>query len=101
MIRCPILPGLQYFCGFIHPFYDGNGRFDRYMSSYYLIHDNSSVSGYAGSIGLLKPMERLLSGLKITNDIRNRGDLTYFVILFLDILKGQMKDMLDTGKEYA
>ena len=32
---------------------------------------------------------------KITNDVRNKGDITYFVLQFLDILKTGLEDYLD------
>ena len=52
------------------------------------------------SAACLKRQKDYYKAFKITNDIRNRGDLTYFVIMFLDILKEEM-EYTHGGKEYA
>ena len=90
----------HYFCGFIHPFYDGNGRLARYITSCYLSKVMHPKVGYIVSAACLKRQEDYYKAFKITNDIRNRGDLTYFVIMFLDILKEEM-EYTHGGKEYA
>ena len=90
----------HYFCGFIHPFYDGNGRLARYITSCYLSKMMHPTVGYLVSAACLKRQKDYYKAFKITNDIRNRGDLTYFVIMFLDILKEEM-EYTHGGKEYA
>ena len=71
------------------------------MSSYYLSMMTHPLVSMLVASGCWNRRKDYYWKLKITNDIRDRGDHTYFVIMFLDILKGQMKDMLDTEKEYA
>ena len=56
--------------------------------------------GYIVSAACLKRQKDYYKAFKITNDIRNRGDLTYFVIMFLDILKEEMEYTYG-GKECA
>lgn len=90
----------HYFCGSIHPFYDGNGRLARYITSCYLSKVMHPTVGYLVSSACLKRQKDYYKAFKITNDIRNRGDLTYFVIMFLDILKEEMEYTYG-GKECA
>lgn len=76
----------HYLFAYIHPFYDGNGRIDRFVSSYVLYDNMTKVMGFRLSMAIKENLAKYLDAFKITNDIRNRADLTYFVSEFLDIL---------------
>ncbi|WP_350312217.1 Fic family protein [Ileibacterium valens] len=45
MVEDPEIPGMikiacfHFMFGYIHPFYDGNGRLNRYLSALFLLHD--------------------------------------------------------------
>ena len=94
-IPCLIRVALShYFVGYIHPFYDGNGRMSRYISSYYLTQVLDPVSALRLSSACKKRQKDYYQAFKITNDPRNKGDITYFVMMFLDILKDGLKEYL-------
>ena len=84
----------HYFLGYIHPFYDGNGRISRYISSYYLSQILDPIASLRLSIACKKRQNDYYKAFKITNDIRNKGDITYFVLLFLDIYKDELESYL-------
>ena len=85
----------HYYLGYIHPFYDGNGRITRYLSSYYLSTVLDSMVSLSLTIACKKRQEDYYDMFKITNDPRNQGDLTYFVLMFLDIFKEGLEDYLN------
>ena len=81
----------HYFLGYIHPFYDGNGRISRYISSYYLSQTLDPIVALRLSIACKNRQKDYYEAFKITNDTRNLGDITYFVLLFLDIFKDDLE----------
>lgn len=85
----------HYFFGYIHPFYDGNGRLSRYISSYYLSKVLDPIAALRLSIACKNRQKDYYEAFKVTNDVRNKGDITYFVLQFLDILKTGLEDYLD------
>ena len=85
----------HYFFGYIHPFYDGNGRLSRYISSYYLSKVLDPIAALRLSIACKNRQKDYYEAFKITNDVRNKGDITYFVLQFLDILKTGLEIYLD------
>lgn len=85
----------HYFLGYIHPFYDGNGRISRYISSYYLSQTLDPIVALRLSIACKNRQKDYYEAFKITNDTRNLGDITCFVLLFLDIFKDGLEEYLD------
>lgn len=79
------------FC-FIHPFYDGNGRMARFISSYYLSEELNEYVALQLATSIKKHQSDYYNAFKVTNDSRNHDDLTYFVIAFLEILLKGLKD---------
>lgn len=75
----------HYLLGYIHPFYDGNGRLSRFLTSNYLCDDNPFLA-LSLSQHIYAHKEAYYKAFTITNDPRNRGDLTYFVLSFLKLL---------------
>lgn len=84
----------HYFLGYIHSFYDGNGRISRYISSYYLSQTLDPIVALRLSIACKNRQKDYYEAFKITNDTRNLGDITCFVLLFLDIFKDELKESL-------
>lgn len=85
----------HYLFGYIHPFYDGNGRINRFISSYYLSSNLTKIIGYRLSMTIKENLSQYLEAFKHTNDVRNKGDVSYFVYEFLLIvLKAYQKTEL-------
>ena len=76
----------HYFLGYIHPFYDGNGRINRFISSYILSKYFNKVVGFRLSMSIKENLSQYLDAFDHTNDVRNKADLSTFVYEFLDIV---------------
>lgn len=77
----------HYLLGYIHPFYDGNGRLNRFISSYMLTKELEPVLSYRLSYTIKENIEKYYAAFKICNYPLNKGDLTPFVNMFLDIIE--------------
>lgn len=74
----------HYLFGYIHPFYDGNGRTNRFITSYKLNkYFNNNLIGLKLSQVIYKTRNSYNKMFKETNDILNRSDLTLFVTYML------------------
>lgn len=91
----------HYYFGYIHPFYDGNGRTSRFISSTYLSKYLGDVSAFSLSRGCNKYRNSYLDAFEITNSIKGRGELNFFIDTFLDILIKTLADMNAEIKEKA
>lgn len=76
----------HYVFAYVHPFYDGNGRIDRFISSYVLSKNYTPIIGYRLSMTIKENLSQYYDAFKHTNDIRNKGDISTFVYEFLDIV---------------
>lgn len=84
---------------YIHPFYDGNGRTNRFISSYVLLHNFNPIVGYRLSYSVKERIEKYYKGFSICEHPLNRGDLTPFVISFSELVVDAMESMLDSLRE--
>ena len=76
----------HYLFGYIHPFYDGNGRTSRFISSYLLSRHFDYLISYRLSYTIKENITVYYDSFKICNDERNKGDVTPFIIAFLTII---------------
>jgi Fic family protein len=75
----------HYLFGYIHPFYDGNGRTNRFISSSMLSNKNLFSSLYLSRI-IEENKSAYYKAFEIVNDKKNKGDITPFVEMFVDII---------------
>lgn len=79
--------------GYIHPFYDGNGRTSRFISSYLLSKEFESIIGYRTSYTIKENIKEYYQAFKTCNDPHNKGDLTPFVLMFTDIIRESLQQL--------
>lgn len=77
----------HYLLGYIHPFYDGNGRLNRFISSYMLGKELQPLLGYRLSYTIKDNLNKYYKAYKVCNQPKNRGDLTPFILMFLEIIE--------------
>ena len=85
----------HYLFGYIHPFYDGNGRTSRFISSYLLAEEYERLIGYRLSYTIKENVNEYYDAFKECNNEKNKGDLTPFVITFLRIVNKSFANLLD------
>ena len=83
----------HYLFGYIHPFYDGNGRTSRFISSYLLSKELNTLTGFGLSYAIKENISQYYKGFKTVNEKKNKGDLTPFIISFLDILSKELESL--------
>ncbi|MCB2307383.1 Fic family protein [Clostridium estertheticum] len=89
----------HYIFGYIHPFYDGNGRTSRFISSYLLSRKLQILVSYRLSYTIKENIGSYYKSFKEANDEKNRGDLTIFVIKFFDMLIKSLQDLCGSLEE--
>jgi Fic family protein len=99
-IELPVRVGiLHYLLGYIHPFYDGNGRLNRFISSYLLTKEYELLVGFRLSYAITQSLNTYYKGFTTCNDPLNRGDLTPFVIMFLNIVRKAVDEIVQVLTE--
>ena len=94
----PILERISifhYLFGYIHPFYDGNGRTSRFISSYLLSKEFEFLIGFRLSYTIKAHIKEYYDAFKECNDEKNLGDITPFIIMFLNIILESFQNLYD------
>ena len=89
----------HYFFGFVHPFYNGNGRMTRFISSYMFSKYFSQAACLRISYVINQNRRRYYELFRNANDKRNKGELTEFVTGYLTFFKDALKDTYVTLEE--
>lgn len=84
---------IHYMFGYIHPFYDGNGRTSRFISSYLLSKELERIISFRLAYAIKKDKSAYYKMFKLTNDEINRGEFTGFVIYFMNMLRDTLIDV--------
>lgn len=71
---------------YVHPFYDGNGRLGRFLLSTALSNVVSLPTALTLSSQLASDKSKYYKAFSVTEEPMNRGELTFFVDIFLDVL---------------
>lgn len=85
----------HYLFGYIHPFYDGNGRTSRFISSYLLSNEFDSLIGFRLSYTIKARIKSYYNAFEQCNSEKNLGDLTPFIIMFLGIILESFENLYD------
>ena len=85
----------HYLFGYIHPFYDGNGRTSRFISSYLLSKEFEFLIGFRLSYTIKAHIKEYYDAFKECNDEKNLGDITPFIIMFLNIILESFQNLYD------
>ena len=98
---------LHYMIGYIHPFYDGNGRLARFISSYLLKKEFNTLIALRLSYTIKEHKSDYYRAFDVANDPHNMGDLTHFILYFanvveqsVDTLIQKLSDGVETLKTY-
>lgn len=78
--------------GYIHPFYDGNGRINRFISSSVLSSYYHPVLGFKLSLKIHEKLSAYYKAFTTCEHPLNKGDLTPFVITFARIFVSAQKE---------
>ena len=89
----------HYLLGYIHPFYNGNGRLNRFISSYKLTREFEPIIGYRLACTIKEEQSAYNKAFDECNDEANRGELTMFVEMFVNILTESMENLIVALKE--
>lgn len=84
----------HYLFAYIHPFYDGNGRMDRCISSYFLAQEFDEMMALRLSVIIKRNKASYYKSFGEADSEINRGDLTPFCINFLTWVKEAYKDTI-------
>lgn len=84
----------HYYFGYIHPFYDGNGRTSRYISSMYLLKELDRLSALTLSYSTNKNRQLYYDAFTESNNPLNKGELTFFCETFFQIINKAQNDVL-------
>ena len=82
----------HYMFAYIHPFYDGNGRMTRFISSYVLSRSFCEAACLRIAYVIKDHRKAYYRLFKEANDKRSRGDLTRFVTEFLRFFEQAIDD---------
>ena len=85
----------HYLFGYIHPFYDGNGRTSRFISSYLLSKEFEFLIGFRLSYTIKAHIKEYYDAFKECNNKNNLGDLTPFIIMFLNIILESFENLYE------
>lgn len=84
----------HYLFAYIHPFYDGNGRTIRFITSYYLSKHFHKIVALRLSVLIKKNRSKYYSLFTETDSELNRADLTPFITGFLQLLLTTFEDTI-------
>lgn len=92
------IAAFHYLFEYVHPFYDGNGRVGRYISSMLIKQNLSEIFAFRISAILKNNLSKYYKLFEDTEHIKNRGDITTFVYGFLELINEGYDDCIKYAK---
>ena len=89
----------HFFFEYIHPFYDGNGRFGRYLLSLYLARKLDNLTAFSLSYSISKNLDDYYKSFVEVEDVNNYGEITFFVENILKTIKNGQEMIIDLLNE--
>ena len=86
---------VHFFFEYIHPFYDGNGRFGRYLLSLYLARKLDTLTAFSLSYSISKNLDDYYKSFVEVEDINNYGEITFFVENILKTIKSGQEMIIE------
>lgn len=87
------ISAFHYLFGYIHPFYDGNGRTSRFISSYLIKNELDVLLALKLSYTVKNNINKYYKAFDVCNDRKSKGDITFFVVTFLELLSQASDDL--------
>lgn len=87
------ISAFHYLFGYIHPFYDGNGRTSRFISSYLIKNELDVLLALKLSYTVKNNINKYYKAFDVCNGRKNKGDITFFVVTFLELLSQASDDL--------
>ena len=84
-----------FFFEYIHPFYDGNGRFGRYLLSSYLARKLDILTAFSLSYSISKNLDDYYKSFVEVEDVNNYGEITFFVENILKTIKNGQEMIIE------
>ena len=85
----------HFFFEYIHPFYDGNGRFGRYLLSSYLARKLDILTAFSVSYSISKNLDDYYKSFVEVEDVNNFGEITFFVENILKTIKNGQEMIIE------
>ena len=85
----------HFFFEYIHPFYDGNGRFGRYLLSLYLARKLDILTAFSVSYWISKNLDDYYKSFVEVEDVNNYGEITFFVENVLKTIKSGQEMIIE------
>ena len=85
----------HYYFGYVHLFYDGNGRTARFISSLILQEEYSWLTACSLSQGVNKKRNLYLKAFESTNSLAMQGEMNFFVDSFLKLINIGQTEILE------
>ena len=86
---------VHFFFEYIHPFYDGNGRFGRYLLSLYLARKLDNLTAFSVSYSISKNLNDYYKSFVEVEDVNNYGEITFFVENILKTIKNGQEMIIE------
>ena len=85
----------HFFFEYIHPFYDGNGRFGRYLLSLYLARKLDTLTAFSVSYSISRNLDDYYKSFIEVEDVTNYGEITFFVENILKTIKNGQEMIIE------